>query len=172
MAKKAAAKKSVRKPAPKAPPAPAAPPKFEGEVMARAAAEYADNRKAEDIIIMDVRKISPVADYFMICSVTSLPQLRAVRDEVWDKFVEEHQMRPIARDENMESLWLILHYGDVMVHIFHKEKRAFYALEELWNDAPRVPWSPTLPAAAAAVPKKKAARKVAKKKAAAGEAGE
>ena len=129
--------------------------------MARAAAEYADNKKAEDIVIMDVRGISPVTDYFLICSVSSLPQLRAVRDEIWEKFQTEHHLRPIARDENFESLWLILHYGDVMVHIFHQDKRAFYALEELWNDAPRVPWSPAPPPAAA---KKKTARKAAKKK--------
>jgi ribosome-associated protein len=161
MAKKAAAKKSARKPATKAQ---AAPAKFEGEVMARAAAEYADDKKAEDIIIMDVRGISPVTDYFMICSVTSLPQLRAVRDEIWDRFIENHQLRPLARDESLESLWLILHYGDVMVHIFHREKRSFYALEQLWNDAPRVEWSA---AAAPAAPKKQAARKATRKKAAA-----
>ena len=60
--------------------------KFEGEVMARAAADYADGKKASEIVILDVRGISPVTDYLLICSVDSLPQLRAVRDEVRDKF--------------------------------------------------------------------------------------
>lgn len=151
MAKKATSKKAAKKAA-------APPPKFEGELMARAAADYADDKKAENIVILDMRDISPVTDYMVICSVTSMPQLRAVRDEIEDRFREEHQLRPIAGDRNLESLWLILHYGDVMVHVFHQEKRDFYALEELFNDAPRVPWEPAPPPAA-----KKVARKTAKK---------
>jgi ribosome-associated protein len=147
MAKKKAAKKSTA----------ATPAKFEGEVMARAAAEYADNKKASDILIMDLRGLSTVTDYMVLCSVDSLPQLRAVRDEVWTEFAEKHQLKPLVADTNMDSLWLVLHYGDVMVHIFHKEKRAFYSLEELWSDAPRVDWAPTAPA------KKSPARKKAKK---------
>lgn len=154
MAKKAASKKAA-KPV-------AAPAKFEGEAMARAAANYADDKKAEDIVIMDVRGISPVTDYFVICSVSSMPQLRAVRDEIEHQFKTEHQARPLAGDRNLESLWLILHYGDVMIHIFHKDKRDFYALEDLWSDAPVVSWSP---APAPGVAKKAAARKAASKKA-------
>jgi ribosome-associated protein len=157
MAKKASTKKAAKKAAKKTP---AAPPKFEGEIMARAAADYADAKKAEDIVILDARGISPVTDYFVICTVTSSPQLRAVRNEVREKLAENHGVRPLVREDNLESLWLILHYGDVMVHIFLKEKREFYALEELWNDAPRVPWAPPAPPAA---PKKRSARKVAKK---------
>lgn len=151
MAKKTTTKKAAKKAA-------AEPPKFEGEVMARAAAEYADDKKAENIVILDMRAISPITDYMVICSVASMPQLRAVRDEIEDKFREEHQLRPIAGDRNLESLWLILHYGDVMVHVFHQEKRDFYSLEDLFNDAPRVPWEPAPPPAA-----KKVARKAAKK---------
>ncbi len=154
MAKKAAAKKTAK---------PASPSKFEGEAMARAAADYADNKKAEDIVILDVRGISPVTDYFVICSVTSMPQLRAVRDEIEFQFKTEHNARPLAGDRNLESLWLILHYGDVMVHIFHKERRDFYALEDLWSDAVPLPWNPA-PAPSATA--KKAPRKAAKKTAA------
>ncbi len=157
MAKKASTKKAAKKAAKKTP---AAPPKFEGEIMARAAADYADAKKAEDIVILDARGISPVTDYFVICTVTSSPQLRAVRNEISEKLAENHGVRPLVREDNLESLWLILHYGDVMVHIFLKEKREFYALEELWNDAPRVPWVPPAPPAA---PKKKPVRKAAKK---------
>ncbi len=149
----------------------ATPPKFEAEVMARAAATYADNKKAEDIAILDLRGISSVTDFMVICSVASMPQLRAVRDEVWDEFSRNHQMKPIASDTNLESLWIILHYGQVMVHVFLAERRDFYALEDLWSDAPRVEWSTPAPpkkkVAAKkkiAAPKKKATRKVAKKK--------
>lgn len=153
-----------------------AAPKFEAEVMARAAATYADNKKAEDIVILDLRGISTVTDFMVICSVASMPQLRAVRDEIWDEFSKNHQLKPIASDTNLESLWIILHYGQVMVHVFLNERRDFYALEDLWSDAPRVDWSPPAPPAppkkkiaakkAIAAPKKKATRKVAKKKAA------
>ena len=153
MAKKKAVKKS---------PAPApAPEPSEGELLARAAADYADNKKAGDILVMDLRGLSTVTDFMVLCSVDSLPQLRAVRDEVWDEIQKNQGRKPLVADANMESLWLVLHYGDVMVHIFHREKRAFYSLEELWGDAPRIDWSPIVPAPV--VVKKKTARKAAKK---------
>ena len=136
-----------------------APAKFEGEVMACAAAEYADDKKAEDIVILDMQAISPVTDYMVVCSATSLPQLRAVRDEIEDKFRENHHVRPIAGDRNLESGWLIQHYGDVMVHIFLPDKREFYALEELYNDAPRVAWAPKVAPAAKKATKKRAVKK-------------
>jgi ribosome-associated protein len=127
--------------------------------MACAAAEYADDKKAEHIVILDMREISPITDYMVVCSAGSLPQLRAVRDEIEDKFRENHGLRPLAGDRNLESGWLIQHYGEVMVHIFLPEKREFYSLEDLFNDAPQVPWSPK-PAPGA----KKVARKTAVKK--------
>jgi len=144
--------------------------------MAFAAATYADDKKAEDVVIMDVRGISPVTDYYMLCTATSMPHLKAIRNEIKDRFWDEHHRKPIASDEKMESLWLILHYGDVMVHVFHKDKRDFYALEELWGDAPRVPWSPALPpglkeTAVKKIPAKKTpAKKAAAKKTAAAKA--
>lgn len=154
MATKRATKKTAKKTA-------ASTNEFEGKVMAFAAAEYADDKKAEEIVILDMREISPITDFMVVCSASSLPQLRAVRDEIEDKFREDHKLRPLAGDRNLESGWLIQHYGDVIVHIFLPEKREYYALEELFNDAPRVPWSPK-PALAA----KKAVRKRAAKKAA------
>lgn len=143
------------------------PSKVFGQEMAFLAANYADDKKAEDIVIMDMRGISPVTDYYVVCTASSLPHLRAVRTEIRDRFWVEHDIKPVAVDEKMESLWIILHYGDVMMHIFHKDKRDFYALEELWGDAPRVPWAPVVPVAAekvAPVKKKAAVKKVATKK--------
>lgn len=160
MARKASTKKAAKKATKKAAmKSVAAAPVSEGELIARATADYADAKKAEDIVILDARGISPITDYFVICTVTSMPQLRAVRNEVWEKLIEHHGIRPLVRDDNFESLWLILHYGDVMVHIFLKEKREFYGLEDLWNDAPRVKWSPPAPPVAV---KKRVARKAAK----------
>ena len=157
MAKKASAKTTEAAPA----------PKFEDEVMARAAADYADNKKAEDIIILDTRGLSPVTDFMVICTATSMPQLKAVRDEVEGEMFVKHRRKPIAKDTNLESLWLILHYGDVTVHIFHKDKRDFYSLEDLWGDAPRVEWTGSTPAKKVVpktVTKKPATKKAATRK--------
>ena len=161
MAKKASSKKAAKKTSTAAAPAP--PARFAGLVMAEAAAEYADDKKAEDIVIIDMQEFSPITDYMVVCSAASPPQLRAVRDEIEDRFREDHGVRPLAGDRNLESGWLIQHYGDVMVHIFLPDKRDFYALEELYNDAPRIPWSPKTPLAAAKKATKKVAKKVAKK---------
>jgi ribosome-associated protein len=158
MATKRATKKTGKKTAPPA------PSKFEGEAMASAAAEYADDKKAEDIVILDMREISPVTDYMVVCSASSLPQLRAVRDESEDKFRENHHVRPLAGDRNLESGWLIQHYGDVMVHIFLPDKREFYALEDLYNDAPRVPWAPKPALAPKGATRKRSVKKTAVKR--------
>ena len=110
----------------------------EGETLARLAAVYADDKKGENIVILDVRGISMVADYLVICDGSSLPHLRAIRNEISDRLREEHKIKPYAAHGSPDSGWMLLDFGDVVVHIFHGEKRAFYALEDLWNDAPRL----------------------------------
>ena len=111
-----------------------------GEETAKLCAKYADDKKAEDIVILDVRGLSPITDYFVICTATSTPHLRAVQSEIDDQMIVEHDQRPRWRETNPESQWLLLDYSDVMVHIFTQEKRDFYSLEELWGDAKRVDW--------------------------------
>ena len=111
---------------------------FEGEPFARAAAAYADDKKAENIVVLDVRGISMVTDFLVICEGTSLPHLRAIRNEISDRMREDHRVKPYASHGVADSGWMLLDFGDVVVHIFHAEKRAFYALEDLWNDAPRL----------------------------------
>jgi ribosome-associated protein len=136
--KTAAAKTTVRKTAARKPAAPPEPVKFEGEVFARAAAGFASDKKAENILILDVRGISMVADFLLICDGSSLPHLRAIRNEVSDRMKQEHNIRPYAAHGTPDSGWMLLDFGDVVMHIFHAEKRAFYGLEDLWNDAPRL----------------------------------
>jgi ribosome-associated protein len=109
-----------------------------GEETARLCAKYADDKKAEDITILDVRGLSPITDYFVICTASSPPHLRAIQSEIDDQMIVEHGMRPRWRDTNYESQWLVLDYGDVMVHMFQQEKREFYGLEQLWSDAKKV----------------------------------
>jgi ribosome-associated protein len=109
-----------------------------GEKIAQICARLADDKKAEDIVILDVRGLSPITDYFVICTATSTPHLRAVQRSVDEGVKDELQMEPHWRDENFESQWVVVDYFEVIVHIMSAEKREFYALEELWGDALRI----------------------------------
>ena len=100
--------------------------------------ELADNKKAEDIVILDVRELSSVTDYFVIASGTSEPHLRAIVDEIRDKLRDEHSLRPKAVDGTLHTAWVVLDYFDVIVHIMRGDVRERYDLETLWGDAPRV----------------------------------
>jgi ribosome-associated protein len=100
--------------------------------------ELADNRKAENIVVLDVRKISSVTDYFVIVSGTSEPHLRAIMDEISDTLREEHDITPTGKDGTINTSWVVLDYFDVMIHIMRVDARERYDLESLWNDAPRV----------------------------------
>jgi ribosome-associated protein len=132
--------------------------------IARACALYADDKKAENIRILDLRGLSPISDYFVLVTAMSTPQLRAVRDEIVERMKEEHGTPPDVKDGNFESQWIILVYGSVMVHVLTPEKREFYALEELWGDAPEMALNIEAPEPE---PKPKAAKKVVVKKVAA-----
>ena len=100
--------------------------------------ELADNRKAENIVVLDVAEISSIADYFVIASGTSEPHLRAISDEIADKLREQHDIRPRAVDGTLQAGWLVLDYFDVIVHVMRADVREHYDLEGLWGDAPRV----------------------------------
>ena len=100
--------------------------------------ELADNKKAEDIVILDVRKLSSITDYFVIASALSDPHLRAVVDEITDRLWQEHDIRPKAVDGRLPAPWLVLDYFDVIVHVMRTDVRERYDLEGLWGDAPRV----------------------------------
>lgn len=100
--------------------------------------ELADRRKAEDIVVLDVRKISSITDYFVIATGTSEPHLRAVAAEIEDKLRDEHDVRPRAVDGTLQTAWLVLDYFDVIVHVMRADVRKLYDLETLWGDAARV----------------------------------
>src|SRR5438477_5723856 len=100
--------------------------------------ELADNKKAEDIVILDVRELSSVTDYFVIASGTSEPHLRAIVDEITEKLRDEHQVRARAMDGTFQTAWIVLDYFDVIVHVMRADVRERYDLETLWGDAPRV----------------------------------
>ena len=110
------------------------------ENLARTCAELASNKKAEDIVVLDLRAISTFTDFFVICSATSEPQLKAIANEIETRLREDHSIRPVAIDGFPASQWIVLDYLQVVVHVFHRDKRSFYSLEDLWGDAPRLEW--------------------------------
>jgi ribosome-associated protein len=117
--------------------------------------ELADNRKAEDIAVLDVADVSSIADYFVIASGTSEPHLRAISDEITEKLREDHGIKPRAVDGTLQAGWLVLDYFDVIVHVMRADVRQHYDLEGLWGDAPRV--RPRATKSKAKAPRKKAA---------------
>jgi ribosome-associated protein len=100
--------------------------------------ELAENKKAENITILDLREVSSVTDYFVLLSGTSEPHLRAIVDEIVDRLREEHDIRPRAIDGTLQAAWVVLDYFDVIVHVMRPDLRDRYDLETLWGDAPRV----------------------------------
>ena len=100
--------------------------------------KLADNKKAEDILVLDVRAISSITDYFVIASGTSEPHLRAIAEEITDTLKEEHDVAPRAMDGTLQTGWLVLDFFDVIVHVMRSEVRKRYDLESLWGDAPKV----------------------------------
>jgi ribosome-associated protein len=97
--------------------------------------------------VLDLRSISTFTDFFVICSATSEPQLKAIANEIETRLREDHAIRPVAIDGFPASQWIVLDYLQVVVHVFHRDKREFYSLEDLWSDAPLLDWE-----AAAAMP--------------------
>jgi len=98
----------------------------------------ADTKKAENIVVLEVRELSSVTDYFVICTGTSEPHLRAIVDEITDKLRQEHALRPRAMDGTLQTAWVVLDFFDVIVHVMRADVREHYDLEGLWGDAPRV----------------------------------
>ena len=108
------------------------------ESLARLCAEGALDKKAENVVILDMRGISSFTDFFVIVSGTSEPQLKAIAGSIREKVREATGQRPTAEDGFPVSQWVIIDYGSVIVHVFHIEKRDISGLESLWNDARRI----------------------------------
>ena len=108
------------------------------EKLARLCASYASDKLAENVVALDLRGISTFTDFFVICSGSSEPQLRAIASGITDGLREQHGVKPAAMDGLPLSQWVVVDYGSVVVHIFHQSKRELYCLEDLWSDAPRL----------------------------------
>jgi ribosome-associated protein len=111
---------------------------MDSKTLARLCREFADNKKAENIVILDVRKLSSVTDYFVIASGTSEPHLRAILDEITDQLRDGCHVHPRAVDGATHTAWVVLDFFDVIVHVMRADVRERYNLEGLWGDAPRI----------------------------------
>ena len=108
---------------------------MESKKLALLCREYADNKKAENIAVLDVREVSSVTDYFVIASGASEPHLRAIVEEITGKLRDEHGIRPVRTDGSTQGTWVALDFFDVIVHVMRLDARARYDLEGLWGDA-------------------------------------
>ena len=100
--------------------------------------ELAENRKAENVVVLDVTEVSSITDYFVIATGTSEPHLRAIVGEITDKLRDDYDLKPKSHDGTLQTSWIVLDYFDVIVHVMRADVREHYKLEDLWGDAPQV----------------------------------
>ena len=101
------------------------------------AAQAAHDKKADQVLAFDVSEQLAITDAFVLASATNERQVKAIVDEVEDK-LREHGAKPIRREGHREGRWVLLDYGEIVVHVPHEEERQFYALERLWRDCPTI----------------------------------
>ena len=104
-------------------------------------AQIAYEKKAEDIVVLDVSKIVVITDYFVIASGGNRKQLQAIADGIHQRLKPDGRKR-LGHEGYEEGQWILVDYGDLIVQLFDKEKREYYNLETIWGDAPRVPFTP------------------------------
>jgi ribosome-associated protein len=110
--------------------------------------EAALDKKAEDVLVLDLRGLCHFTDYFVICHGSSTRQALAIADEVEERLLEVGRLKPKHVEGRRVGDWILLDFIDVVVHVFVDEKREFYGLERLWGDAPRVALEGTMDARA------------------------
>jgi ribosome-associated protein len=113
-----------------------------GLQRALVAARVAEENRGRDVVVLDMRELTPIFDYFVLASGTSRRQLHAMSEEIDHALEEGLGDRRMGIEGYGESRWILLDYGDVVIHLFEPETREFYALEQLWGLAKRVPFEP------------------------------
>jgi ribosome-associated protein len=117
-------------------------PMIDGQQLAILAARIAHDNRAEDVVVLDLRGLSPVTDYFVICSGASDRQMRAVFADIREQG-HKAGWRVFGSAGYESATWMLVDFVDVVVHIFAPEYRRYYDLELLWGDAPRIEWRTT-----------------------------
>jgi len=113
-----------------------------GLERALVAARTAEDNRGRDIVVLDMRELTSIFDYFVLATGTSRRQLHAMSEEIDHALEEGLGDRRLGIEGYNESRWILLDYGDVVIHLFDAEVRGYYALEELWSQAKRVPFEP------------------------------
>lgn len=106
--------------------------------MARTVVNVIEDRKGEDIVMLDLRTLSPIADFFVIGTADNERMLRALVRNVDQQMMEQHNLQARTIEGSPESGWVLMDYNWVIVHIFSRERREYYRLDKLWADAPVV----------------------------------
>lgn len=102
-------------------------------------ARIGEDNKAKDILILDLRGVTPIFDFFLLMTGASRRQIHTLAEEV-DAFMRSEDQKRLSIQGYQASRWVVQDYGDIVVHVFDQESRGYYALEELWADAPRIDW--------------------------------
>jgi ribosome-associated protein len=105
--------------------------------MVKYAVKLLDDKKATDIAVLEVGRLTTLGDYFVIASGGSSTQVKALAEELEDKFSAQG-IEPRRKEGERTAMWILMDYGDVLIHVFYHETRDFYCLERLWADAPQV----------------------------------
>ncbi len=111
-----------------------------GLELAIAAARTADDNRGREIVVLDVRKLTSMFDYFVIATGTSRRQLHAMSEEIDNRLEHELNDERMGIEGYAESRWILLDYGSVVIHLFDEETREYFSLESLWAEAPRMAW--------------------------------
>jgi ribosome-associated protein len=111
---------------------------------ARLAAQIADDNRARDILLLDLRQATPLLDFFVIATAASRRQSHAIASEI-DAEMKRRGEHKLGMEGSEEGRWILIDYGDFVVHVFSQEGRSYYALEEIWGDAPRLEWQAAAP---------------------------
>ncbi len=105
--------------------------------IARDIAELASDALATNITVLDIGKLSVIADVFVVCSADNPRQLRAILEDITEG-LQARGIRPLRIEGTAETGWVLLDYGDIVVHLFTEDQRQFYRLEDVWSEAPRL----------------------------------
>ncbi|HSM45495.1 MAG TPA: ribosome silencing factor [Acidimicrobiia bacterium] len=108
--------------------------------LARAAADALYAKNATDVVLLDVEKAFFLSDVFVIATGSSNTNVQALADYVEEKLKESHQVKPLRVEGRTQAEWVLVDFGDIIVHVFQAAARDFYSLERLWGDAPRIKW--------------------------------
>lgn len=108
--------------------------------LARAAADALYAKNATDVVLLDVEETFFLSDVFVIATGSSSTNVQALADHVEEKLKESHQIKPLRVEGRTQAEWVLVDFGDIIVHVFQAAARDFYSLERLWGDAPRIKW--------------------------------